>query len=302
MALIFGVMSTFRPDQDVVERALVHARLVDHLIVVDDGSPDSAILDSFTSDNIQVVRLNQNSGIAKALNTGLKIALGANADFILTLDQDSVLDKNYLSRVMDTFERAARATRLGVVLTDCVNHQPSIPPLYSPEGFGLVEEGIQSGLVVSAACLKDIGLLDERLFIDCVDIEFCLRARDRNWRVAVAPGSNITHSLGHMTPFRPFGRQKFRNGMAVEYQYHPPFRRYYIVRNNVDLCIRNVVKRPRWVLSVLRRELTPQIKVLISGPHVSQQWLASTVGLFHGLVRRRGKIPTWLTRALQSRL
>ena len=299
MTRVIGVMSTFRPDHDVVERARVHAGQIDKLIVVDDGSPNSAVLEELIGANFEVIRLAENSGIAKALNVGMQAALDQGADYILNLDQDSVLDDDYMKRVQETFQGTAKATRLGVVLTDSVNHQPSIPPRYSPEGFGLVEEGIQSGLVVSAACLRDSGMLDERLFIDCVDIEFCLRVRDHGWNIAVAPGANITHALGEQEPYRPFGKQRLVDGVPSTFQYHKPFRQYYITRNNIDLCLRNLRRRPRWVVSVGRRELVPTAKTLIGSSQRRKQWLAVTVGTWHGLIRRRGKIPAWLADAVR---
>lgn len=300
MAKVFGVMSTYRPDDTVIERARAHVRQLDKLIVVDDGSPDSSVLNQLVGAEFEVVRLSQNSGIAAALNAGISLALEQGAEFILNLDQDSMLDDDYMERCLATFAGAAAATRLGLVLTDSVNHQPSIPPMYSPEGFGLVEEGIQSGMVITAECLRDVGLMDERLFIDCVDIEFCLRARDHGWKIAVAPGSNITHSLGRLEPFKPFGRQRYHDGEPLGYQYHAPFREYYITRNNLDLVLRNLRKRPRWVVSVVRRELVPHIKVLISGPHAHKHWLAITVGTWHGLIRRRNKIPAWLASTVKE--
>lgn len=294
------MMSTYRPDASVIERARGHLRQLDRLIVVDDGSQDSSILNALDEGAVEVVRLAKNSGIAAALNTGMQLALDFGAEYILNLDQDSVLDDDYVERCVATFQTALQPTRLGAVLTDCVNHQPSIPPNYSPEGFGLVIEGIQSGMIVRADCLRDVGLLDERLFIDCVDIEFCLRMGDRGWRIAVAPGSNITHSLGDMVAFRPFGVQRMHGGEPALYQYHAPFRQYYITRNNIDLVLRNVGKRPRWVLQVMKRETGPHLKAMVGGPHRAKQWLAIGVGGIHGLVRRRGKIPSWLAKAVRT--
>lgn len=298
MPQVIGVMSTFCPDKFVIERARRHIKQLDLLIVVDDGSLNSEILNDLTESVFEIIRLDENSGIAAALNTGMKTAISKGADFIVNLDQDSILEDSYIEKILSTFRKSATSTRLGIVVTDSVNNQPSIPPKYSPEGFGLVEEAIQSGMVIRAECLQDIGFLDERLFIDCVDIEFCLRAIDKGWNIAVAPGSNIIHSLGRLEAYKPFGLPRFRDGEQIKYQYHPPFRRYYIVRNNIDLCIRNLKSRPRWVASVLRRELNPQLKTLLSGPNAGKQWLSLIMGLVHGLIRRRGKIPNWLSRVV----
>lgn len=299
MAKIFGVMSTFQPNEAVIERAYKHASQVDSLIVVDDGSADSSVLNQLQGVQFQIIRLKRNSGIAAALNVGLSMAVEQGAEYIITLDQDSILDANYVSSVLEAFEFSAKTTKLGVAITNSVNHESARPPRHSPEGFGLVDEGIQSGMVISTTCLIDSGLLDETLFIDCVDTEFCLRVRDHGWNIAVVPGTNIIHSLGELVSFTPFWRRHKKNHAQGTLQYHAPFREYYIARNNVNLCIRNFSKRPRWVLSVAHRELVPHLKVLTGSPNLRKQWLAVFVGTWHGLVRRRGKIPNWLSQALK---
>ena len=60
--------------------------------------------------------------------------------------------------------------------------------------------------------------------------------------------------------------------------------------------LRNVRKRPRWVLSVLKREMGGMIVSMVSGPKRIAQVLAITTGTVHGLLRRRGMIPGWLKR------
>lgn len=297
---VFGVMSTFRPDSTVLDRARSHAEQVERLIVVDDGSPDSSVLDQLETGRFEVIRLPVNAGIASALNVGTSAALHQGADYVLHLDQDSVLEAGYVERLLATFAAATRPTRLGAVLTDQVNGELSIPPRFAPEGFGLVDEGIQSGMLISAECLRDVGMLDERLFIDCVDIEFCLRIRNHGWHIAVAPNSNIIHTLGRQEPLRPFGIQKYLDGAPVTYQYHPPFREYYITRNNIDLFFRNLRERPRWALTVVKRETGPHINLLTSGPHRAKHAIAIAVGTWHGLTRRRGKIPNWLASAVRE--
>lgn len=292
-------MSTFNPTEHSNANALDLARQVDKLVVVDDGSKDNSVLKKLAHPKIEIIYLEENKGIAAALNQGIRQALAENAHFILTMDQDTQLETGYVSALLNTFELASDTTHIGIVLTDCVNGQPSIPPAYSPEGFGLVSEGIQSGMLISAACLRSVGLLDEDLFIDCVDIEFCLRARDHQWQIAVSPGSNITHALGEQVPIRRWGKHSKR-AAANTFEYHAPFRQYYITRNNIDLCFRNLRRRPRWVLSVIKRELRPTFLAVCAGPHRAKQALAVLMGTLHGLIRRRGKITNALNARLQS--
>lgn len=296
---IIAVVPTFHPDDGVGERLLALADQVDRVVVVDDGSGSTAdrLLDDIAAHGIIVERLDRNSGIAAALNRGVRTALAEGADYVVNVDQDTDLPVDYVATALSLFAQANPVTRLGVVCVDAVNGAPALPTWVSPEGFGLVPEAIQTGFVISRECLETAGLFDERLVIDCVDTEYCLRVRDHGFRIAVAKGTNIGHSIGQRAELRPFGFPlRHASGRMATYQYHSPFRRYYIARNNIDLMLRNVRKRPRWVLSVLKREMGGMIVSMVSGPKRIAQVLAITTGTIHGLLRRRGMIPGWLKR------
>jgi rhamnosyltransferase len=295
---VIAVVPTYHPDEGVVARLLALGRQVERVIVVDDGSDASAdaVLAEAEAAGIEVRRLDRNSGIAAALNVGVRAALGHGADYVLNVDQDTDLPEDYVSIALAQFARANPVTRLGIVCVDAVNGAPALPTWVSPEGFGLVPEAIQTGFVMSRECLEVGGLFDERLVIDCVDTEYCLRIRDRGFRIAVAKGTDIGHSIGRRAELRPFGipMRHRASGRIATYQYHSPFRRYYIARNNIDLILRNLARRPRWVAAVLRREMGGMIVSMVSGPQRIAQVLAITIGTAHGLVRRRGMIPEWL--------
>ncbi|MWB99878.1 glycosyltransferase [Agromyces seonyuensis] len=301
--LIVAVVPTFRPEHETVEHLALLSTLVDRVIVVDDGSGSAAdaVLEEVSAlAGVDVVRHERNSGIARALNTGVERALADDADYVLTLDQDTALPADYVQRCLETFARASDATRLGIVATDRVNGAPAIPSSWSPEGLGLVPEAIQSGMLVSRDCLETAGGFDERLVIDCVDTEYCIRVGDLGFRIAIAEGADIRHALGEMVPYRPFGRlARNRNG-TFEYQYHSPFRQYYIVRNNVDLVLRFAGSHGRWTLAVVKRQIGPAIDAVLSGPHRFRHLIATLVGFAHGVFRVRGLIPARLRRFLTA--
>ncbi|WP_157005767.1 glycosyltransferase [Agromyces laixinhei] len=299
---VVAVVPIFHPDDGVIRRLQALAEQVDRVILVDDGSGASAdaVLTEAEALGATVLRLEHNSGIAAALNVGVRAALERGADYVLNLDQDTYLPADYVQTALGVFARANPVTRVGIVCVDAVNGAPALPTWMSPEGFGLVPEAIQTGFVIGRECLETAGLFDERLVIDCVDTEFCLRVRDHGFRIAVAKGTDIRHSIGRRADLRPFGfpLRHRPSGRIATYQYHSPFRRYYIARNNIDLILRNVGKRPHWVLSVLRREMTGMIVSMVSGPQRIAQVLAITTGTVHGLTRRRGMIPAWLKRLI----
>lgn len=300
LSRVIAVVPTFDPDEHVLDRLVVLAAQVDHVIVVDDGSSNTAdtILNQIETTGYELVRSSTNRGIASALNTGTRLALSRGAAYILTIDQDSYLPAGYVRSCLDVFAGAAAATNLGVVTVDSINGHPSIPPRHSPEGYGLVQEAIQSGFLITAECLKTCGLFDERLFIDCVDTEFCLRIGEHGYRIAIAAGTNLEHELGHQVPLKPLGVQRYRDGEPQTYEYHGPTRRYFIVRNNVDLWLRYARKQPRWVVSAIRREITPSVKTVLSGPRRFRQLQATVIGALHGLRRVRGPMSSELREKL----
>jgi len=296
---VIAVVPAYHPDDRFHARLSALAAQVDRVIVVDDGTgaDPGGVFARVAESGATVRHLERNSGIATALNTGVREALADGATHVVNLDQDTVLPSGYVARALDVFERANRVTNIGIVCVDAVNGAPALPTWVSPEGFGLVPEAIQTGFVISRACLDAAGLFDEGFVIDCVDREYCLRVRDRGFRIAVAKGTDVRHAIGHRAELRPFGIP-IRNpdGKIATYQYHSPFRRYYIARNNIDLLLRNLRKRPHWVLTVIRRETPGMIVSIVSGPKRVAQLLAITVGTFHGFIRRRGMIPGWLMR------
>jgi rhamnosyltransferase len=298
---VVAVIPTFRPDPALLAGLRSVAAQVQSVIVVDDGSPDDrdGVLAMVEEAGHELVRSPTNAGIAAALNVGIRLALDRGADFVLTLDQDTVLPHGYVPDCLTAFRIANPATKLGIVCTDRVNGQPSIPEHYTAEGLGLVREAIQSGFLISAECLAECGLFDERLFIDCVDTEYCLRIAQRGYRIAVGPGTDIVHSLGERVALRPFGFARLDgDGEPVTYEYHGPTRRYFITRNNVDLYLRYARIRPRWVLSAIKREIRPTCTTIVSGPRRGRQLLATLVGAVHGLARRRGPMSPALRVAL----
>lgn len=297
MPNVIAVMPTYHPDDDAVTHAAGLGAQVDGVVVVDDGSGEgvSGLLDGIAATGAEVIRFPRNRGIAAALNAGMRRALERGADYVLTVDQDTVLPDDYVATALREFELANPVTRIGIVCVDAVNGAPALPTWTSPEGFGLVPEAIQTGFVISRECLETAGPFDERLVIDTVDTEYCLRVRDHGFRIAIARGTDIRHAIGRRAELRPFGiPMRHEDGRIATYQYHSPFRRYYIARNNIDLIFRYVRTQPRWVLQVVKRETGGMITSIVSGPQRLAQLAAITTGTAHGFVRRRGMIPGWL--------
>ena len=48
-------------------------------------------------------------------------------------------------------------------------------------------------MMIRKEVLAEIGLLDNNIFMYGEDVEFCMRARDHKWKVAIQPTARIIH-------------------------------------------------------------------------------------------------------------
>jgi rhamnosyltransferase len=97
-----------------------------------------------------------------------------------------------------------------------------------------------SGSLIELACWRAFGGFDERLFIDYVDTDFCLRCRTAGRLIAVSAAARLDHQLGRRE------QRKFL-GLAFYPTNHPPIRHYYIARNRVLMLRRHGLQFPHWM-------------------------------------------------------
>lgn len=296
MRHIVVVIPVYRPSSLLLDRVAAVAPQVARVIVVDDGSVGSTeTTDLLERTGTRVVRHPDNRGIAAALNTGIALALEDGADAVLTLDQDTLLPGGYVDSccaVLDAAESSGLI--LGAVAAGAVNGQPMLPHEYV-DGIGLMAYAIQSGLLITRRAIEACGPFDERLFIDLVDTEFCLRMWNAGFGIAAALGTDIDHELGVPKPARVFGYRRMRDGEERTYNYHSPFRQYYITRNGIDVAIRYARRDPRWAFGSLRHDLVGFVIGFLAGPSRGRHLAAAALGAAHALRGKRGRLSdSWL--------
>lgn len=237
MHSIWAIISTFRPDDDFLESFDSIAAQVDRVVVVDDASGDeyAHVLAALEERGAIVETFPENSGIGAALNRGYEIAIAAKATRILSFDQDSHIDPGFVGAVSAALDAAAaHGHRVGLVVpeyfADVRQAHASLD-----DGTLLAKNVIQSGMLVEASVLEDVGLMRADFFIDLVDTEFELRVRARGYRTIAAPGAALAHQLGRQYARLLFGRPLRLPGLPAVTTFSTPFRYFYRVRNRIVL-------------------------------------------------------------------
>lgn len=253
-----AVVTTFNPDLSVLREQLGRTvPQVKQLIVVDNGSvaADSirALVEEFAK--TRWFSLGENRGLGYAHNVGIQQALERGAGSVLILDQDTLPEPDMVSVLAETLvSSSAPDSRVAAVGARYVGVQSSHPSFFVQfrrfrfKKCFCTECGVRqvipadvlisSGALFSARALREIGTMDEGLFIDHVDTEWFLRAHHRGWRSYGVCDAVMRHSLGERT-FRVWlGRWRY---LPI----HKPFRYYYIYRNSV-LLYRRSYPTIRW--------------------------------------------------------
>lgn len=271
---------------------------VRHVVIVDNGSRelDEGALRA-AHDSVTIQRLPENRGIAAAQNEGIGVARRLNAEFVLFLDQDSTPQAEMVKALLESFRRLeVSGARVG-----CIGPRTRAPgdseispfrrlgwwrvrrvPCSEPAAIVECDVLISSGMLTRMAALERIGGMEDALFIDSVDSEWCFRARAQGFGVFGACAALLEHRLGE--------RQiRVWLGHWLHLPRHRPFRYYYIFRNTVLMVGRDYVPLKWFIL---------QFKVLavlflffgVSSIGRSAEVRMMLKGLVHGMRRITGKL------------
>jgi len=190
------------------------------VIVVDNGSEDGSI-DRLQQeyDWCEFLVNDENLGFARGNNVGISYALETGTDYVLLLNDDTLVQPDFLTPLVDTMERYDSVAAVGGV-----NLLPGSGTIHNA-GYvfhpWLAAKGelhrepvsddpypvdfVQSCLILlHPEFLGEIGLLNEEYFIGMDDVDLAWKARASGWKVLVTPESRIYHRVGETGSSSPF--------------------------------------------------------------------------------------------------
>lgn len=225
MKRIAGVVVLFNPQADVVENIKTYLHQIEALYVID-NSPETSqkILENLSElDKIVYITRGRNIGVAMALNIAARRALEVGFEYLLTMDQDSAATRGMLETLLSV---ASHDDAIGMISPFHLDR--SVPREPPPMDVEPVLTSMTSGSIVSLKVYQKVGEFMERLFVDYIDIEYCLRLHIRGYKVVRANRAILFHAHGQLTTRRfLFWTVYPRN--------YSPMRYYYQTRNRFYL-------------------------------------------------------------------
>jgi len=258
-------------------RQTVHALRgqVGHVVIVDNGSlPESlAVLQSLEREaGTTVERLGKNYGVGYALNLGVQRAKEMGYSWLLTMDQDSVVDASMIQAYQAAVERdPARVCLAPVIAQNGTKRQVT---------GGVIRYAITSGNLVRVSLFDQIGLYDEGFFIDCIDFDFSLRLRRAGHSLYRVPDAMMRHQLGEAVAVPGFLRR--------HYARHSPTRRYYMYRNYLYMVERYWRDFPVFIVKLTLSQILLTVLMGFLDPRPLESYRAIARGIGDYLARRNG--------------
>jgi rhamnosyltransferase len=196
-----------------------------------------------------VVRDGTNQGISARLNQAARYAIDKQADWLLTMDQDSFFSGDYLKQYIECLSSVSDKDKVAM----CGVAFESVP---STSDCAMAETAnlITSGSILNLDIFKRVGGFDDNLFIDEVDFEYCARSMKNGFKTIQFTNVYLNHSLGTVSQHRSIKSLK-----KTSRTLHTPLRLYYMLRNY--LYVRNIYQTNcSEILSLKKKALLNRIK------------------------------------------
>ena len=289
------------------------------VLIIDNASKDNSVsLISRKFPKHTILRNKKNLGFAEGNNVGIRYAIKHGADFVLLLNNDTIVDPELLQSFVKTIGEKPDAGILGAKILhynqkEKLNH---FGGMWNPQSCKFEEnaknekdgpeyETIQKvdyvcgcAFFLSREVIQKIGLLEAGFFLLWEETDYCARARKEGFQVYICGRSRVWHKIS----------ASFTGGR--------PHTHYYWWRNRLYWIKRNLTKQEKKKASrILRKEIFKNYKYsMLKGLQFyllrrfhKEEWIkkhrnkyllykAACQGIWDFRRNHMGEGPEWLTK------
>lgn len=185
------------------------------IIVVDNNSTDNSIEMLSNISDIHIIKSKNNNGFAKGNNIGIEYALNEGANNILLLNNDTIITKNAISRMLEVLKQSQD---IGIVSCrimyddnkDIINYcggkfdwnKGITKHDYYKEKYNnnlplCIDTEFVTGccMLMRKDIFEKIGYLPEEYFMYFEDADFCMQVKKANYKLKVCTDVVIYHKV-----------------------------------------------------------------------------------------------------------
>jgi GT2 family glycosyltransferase len=263
----------------------------DLIIVVDNGSTDGSLEWLHSNKNIYLISNNKNLGFARAINQGFSSALKQKCSYVVSLNNDTELDKNWLGKMVNYME-----TTPGVGFAQGASLQQGNKNIYDSTGIYL-EKGFipnqralgqadarldipaigpnAAGAIYLAKLLEAVAYkgeyFDSKFFAYVEDVDFDLRCTMRGYKFGFVTEAKLYH-IGSATGNKIAKKKMYwgaRNLVWLVYKNAP----FGVFVNTFGLILRSHLANLQFLWREQRENFLPYLRGLMTGIFLSPQFL-----------------------------
>ncbi|WP_434640805.1 glycosyltransferase family 2 protein [Thermoanaerobacterium thermosaccharolyticum] len=219
------------------------------IVIIDNASTDNSIdILRQTLKNYKIIQNDKNLGFAGGNNVGIRYALENGAEYILLLNNDTVVDKDFLSYLIKGF---SVKENVGMVGGKIYYYDKPDKIWYAGGKFNkLRARGVHFTLdnnidykevkfitgclqLISADAIKKVGLMKEGYFLYYEDVDYCFRFIKKGYKLIYSRNSIIYHKCG--------GSANYKSPLSIYYSNRS---RFLFINENLDgilLIISNII-------------------------------------------------------------
>lgn len=228
-----------------VLKKLVKAKNTVYLFVYD-NSQEAQNNAFFHQENIRYVHDETNPGLAKAYNEGAKYMLEVQADLMLLLDQDTLLDELYLESLL----HIKLDKEIGAYVPIVSSHGRQISPVFSDKYIGAQSElpkagtysaaimSINSGTVLPRETLTAIGQFNVEFPLDFLDHWLFWKIYQLHKKVTVFD-YHLTHNLS-VLDYREISIQRYESIICAETLFYRKYDQDKFYTHRKHLLLRTI--------------------------------------------------------------
>lgn len=252
-------------------------------IVVDNGSTDGST-EWLQNQEVILIKNGRNLGFARAINQGTAKALDEDCDYIVSLNNDAVPDKDWLEKLVGYMERHPEiGFAQGASMQSDDKKKFDSSGIYVERGFIPNQRALNrtdpqlevtaigpnaAGAVYRASMLKQIQIrqgeyFDNRFFAYVEDVDFNLRCTLRGFKFAFIPGATMYH-VGSATGNKIARRKMYwgaRNMVWLVYKNAP----WPVVRQTGRMILKSHLANLQYLWREQRPNFLPYMWGLLVG-------------------------------------
>jgi GT2 family glycosyltransferase len=188
-----------------------------HIIIVDNHSQDGSYekLKAEFGDRHTIIEASDNGGFAKGNNIGIRYALEQGCDYILLLNNDTLVEKDFLNKMVECYERYSDTGIVGPKILYEGNRdliwfcggEINLKRFYGfhygegqkdSEEFNKEREiTFTTGctMLISREVIEKVGALPEEYFMYYEDVDFCMKVQEAGYKIYYCPKAAIYHKV-----------------------------------------------------------------------------------------------------------